>query len=568
MAKLMHTLQDLLLDASADRRSLYWRVVGPSMEGVTAPMAPAGGFICFDTFLNSFYERYWRDLTDLTSLGLDIEVSGPCTIRICRWQEKTGQIVVAQSASTGSRRWCQLLISLETMPANDAVIHVEVEAHGETASVHQGRWITEKAPVNPVALALVYCSFGRQAELAATLARIASEVARTDGIQRVTIVDQSTQSLRDAPGMAELLTGNAFAGKLHIVRQDNFGGAGGFTRGIIEAVQDHATHVVLLDDDTDVDPNIFVRLCTLLGHIGAEVTIGGQMLNIRSPLQLSASHESVDLAALTLHNPMHRTDLSAAGSPRLFASRHLSGYNGWWLCCLPVSVIERVGLPLPLFIRHDDIEYGTRCRLAGSQIVTMPGIFVWHEPFEAGRAPWISYYDRRNLMIVAAVHGRLKLRSVLAWYGKDLWSALAQDHFGFVIANCLAVEDYLAGPDHVFLEPAGRHLALRNAHARYSLLAATLRRSRDGRVPTQRPSAGAHAKAMLRYVIDAVCGERQAARMARTILRLYARAAIDGCRLIIFHWHVARQYRFSAKYYITSKFWFGYLGIEPRNCDG
>ena len=37
-------------------------------------------------------------------------------------------------------------------------------------------------------------------------------------------------------------------------------------------------------------------------------------------------------------------------------------YNAWWMCLIPRAVAEDVGLPLPLFIKWDDAEYGLRAR--------------------------------------------------------------------------------------------------------------------------------------------------------------------------------------------------------------
>ena len=31
-------------------------------------------------------------------------------------------------------------------------------------------------------------------------------------------------------------------------------------------------------------------------------------------------------------------------------------YAGWWYCCIPVEHIEDRGLPLPVFVRGDDVE--------------------------------------------------------------------------------------------------------------------------------------------------------------------------------------------------------------------
>ena len=43
-----------------------------------------------------------------------------------------------------------------------------------------------------------------------------------------------------------------------------------------------------------------------------------------------------------------------------------------------MSTIQREGLPLPIFVRFDDIEYGLRCH---PKFITMSGICVWHLAF-------------------------------------------------------------------------------------------------------------------------------------------------------------------------------------------
>ena len=36
---------------------------------------------------------------------------------------------------------------------------------------------------------------------------------------------------------------------------------------------------------------------------------------------------------------------------------HADSYAGWWYCCIPVKKIDRSHLPVPLFIRGDDVEF-------------------------------------------------------------------------------------------------------------------------------------------------------------------------------------------------------------------
>lgn len=68
----------------------------------------------------------------------------------------------------------------------------------------------------------------------------------------------------------------------------------------------------------------------------------------------------------------------------------LCRYAGWWLCCIPVPVLHELGLPLPFFIKGDDVEQHIQIRdlrkkgilevRAGS---TGQELVAWQE----GRAP-------------------------------------------------------------------------------------------------------------------------------------------------------------------------------------
>lgn len=70
-----------------------------------------------------------------------------------------------------------------------------------------------------------------------------------------------------------------------IIENRNVGGAGGFTRGMIEAIAEKQkfglTHVQLMDDDASFDPELFIRAYGFLSMQKAEyqdITLGGESL--------------------------------------------------------------------------------------------------------------------------------------------------------------------------------------------------------------------------------------------------------------------------------------------------
>ena len=55
-------------------------------------------------------------------------------------------------------------------------------------------------------------------------------------------------------------------------------------------------------------------------------------------------------------------------------------YGAWWCCCYHMNAITKENLPLPIFVHHDDIQFGLKQMDRG--IVFLNGINVWHQGFE------------------------------------------------------------------------------------------------------------------------------------------------------------------------------------------
>ena len=268
-------------------------------------------------FLSAFYLRYWRDLTDLETLSLRLDVSGFGSVRIRHRHPDGGTSVIREIEVNGERRHLCLDIPRGD-PAQDGVL--ELEADGELV-IRSGTWVTFDDPRNHVRLAIVICSFNTPWAVEENLRRLVGEGAD------VIVVHQGESDLRVPEGV-------------ELVRQPNLGGSGGFTRGILTALDGGASHVLLLDDDVCISPDLPARLRVLLARLTRPVTIGGQMLDLSEPTVLAASHADVDLRRLKLRNPLRDTDIAGTGAPALFARRHRSDYNGWWCCCIPAETLR------------------------------------------------------------------------------------------------------------------------------------------------------------------------------------------------------------------------------------
>jgi hypothetical protein len=119
-------------------------------------------------------------------------------------------------------------------------------------------------------------------------------------------------------------------------------------------------------------------------------------------------------------------------------------FNAWWYCCFPMSVVRDDNLPLPIFIRGDDLEYGLRNM---KDLILMNGICVWHEPFENKYSSFLEYYITRNQLIDNSFHCR--------WYGKKQLKREVKIHcvqeimlyrYKNVELYLQGIKDFLKGP--------------------------------------------------------------------------------------------------------------------------
>lgn len=151
--------------------------------------------------------------------------------------------------------------------------------------------------------------------------------------------------------------------KLHYLRQSNFGGAGGFTRGlyeVIEAGQGVHAHILFMDDDIMLEPDTVIRLATFADCTTAPTIVGGQMLYLLHPNQLDVGAEGTDLTILRAGLPVTDALVQADLTKRRQDVRVDAEYNAWWACLIPSEIVSAIGYPLPVFFQWDDIEYGLR----------------------------------------------------------------------------------------------------------------------------------------------------------------------------------------------------------------
>ena len=339
-----------------------------------------GGSVSFDMYFNSFSEAIYKTGTSVRKVYVLADVEGAVRIEVyssSRANDGVKDTLICQKEDLNTqKRTVEVPFSL----TDGSFVWCKVIALSDGVKLFDGGYGTLEEKKRNVSLAVVICTFKREDYVKSNVKSLCDFAKRNNKEDITVYVIDNGQTLKSEDVEGALLFGNK-----------NLGGSGGFTRGMIEAyrAQKH-THVLLMDDDISFSPEIVARTMRFLEYANCEnAAIGGGMLREDKPeilYELGGRWNGDRLSGF-----YSNLDLSKKSS-LLFDRQDKPDY-----CCMPIGVIDRHGLPLPLFIKNDDVEYGMRCKEL--EWTFLNGVGVYHSPFEAKYNASLEYYIRRNELI-------------------------------------------------------------------------------------------------------------------------------------------------------------------------
>lgn len=256
-------------------------------------------------------------------------------------------------------------------------------------------------------------------------------------------------------------------GGVSVLPNPNTGGAGGFARGMIEALKspERFTHVLLMDDDVKISPESLKRTYNLLSLVKGKYKnafVNGAMLIAEEP---NRQFEDVSYVVNSGAYYKVKSDKYYMDKQRhIVRNEHINvevpnAYGAWWFSCVPVSEIKRIGLPLPMFVRCDDVEYGMRAKPI---YMTMNGICVWHDGFLGrSKASVDSYQYARNFLIMTAMTDCASQDVFMMRMERGLRLQLRVMAYDAAELLLDGIEDYLKGPEY-FASLNGEEVMKRN----------------------------------------------------------------------------------------------------------
>jgi hypothetical protein len=211
---------------------------------------------------------------------------------------------------------------------------------------------------------------------------------------RLIVVDNGPE-----PGVAGWFAERAPAARV-LVPGDNLGYAGGNALGMREALAGGADHVVIVTQDTRVEPDFLAAL--------VEVAEAHPEAGAVQPKLLRRGADGLTV----LHsrgNELHYLGVGFVGGdgePDRALDVRPIGYASGAGVLYRASALREVGLFDPaMFMYHEDSDLGWRLRLAGWQALLAPGA-VMHHDYDFHRPAWKRkfYYVERNRWLNLLTH--------------------------------------------------------------------------------------------------------------------------------------------------------------------
>ena len=398
------------------------------------------GGISFNTYFNSFYTNHWIEHTTVRHFSYSLILTGNICVQLYQVGHKHKEILLKEeilnSCNSSSTQKIDFTISTKDKGTR---LYLKILYLDPLSKFITGQLQTEADYLSTnIKIGIVTCSFKRDDYLKKTIKEIYS---REDIIHDIiTYIIDNGQTLLEKDF--------SHYNNLKLISNKNLGGAGGFTRGIIEAKNNsQVSHILLMDDDISLDAETIFRTIQFLKYVNTNIAIAGTMLNkYRYNFQFE-SGANYHPYFIGYQPKFTNLNMEKKENIDLMTQSNSFTYGGWWYFLFSKEQLLKAGYPLPFFLLGDDSEYGLRLqKLAKANIIAPPGIAIWHDPFSAKKQNWIKYYFVRNLVIVNLIHFPFSIYYKIFSLAESLLAGIFKFNYEQTYYTIQALKDLLKGP--------------------------------------------------------------------------------------------------------------------------
>lgn len=360
----------------------------------------------FNTWMNLFAPKKHYFYCNLGEIYLNLSIKGKYKIQI-----------IGSNKNAAFDRFDEILVEADC--ENDACIKVPgakkyeaiyftlIEDASSPVEIFSGAWATDNKPERVSKLAIVTCTFKRENYINKNIKTFEDFVQANPSLKeyiKLIVVDNG--KTLDTARSSDIVK---------IIPNMNAGGAGGFTRGLMDVLENHSdyTRVLFMDDDVEIFPESFYRTMTLANYLKPEFKdayINGAMMDLYNK---TLFYENLAIQDKLWVHPL-RQNLDVCNYDNILKINDISNnifditnnqYVGsaWYYHCFSLDIAKQKGLPVPVFFRGDDVEWSWRGQ--GLPHISMNGICIWHAPF-IWRVSSVAdvYYLPRNMFFINSVY--------------------------------------------------------------------------------------------------------------------------------------------------------------------
>ncbi len=381
-----------------------------------------GDLASFTTYFNSVSVKKWKRYTTLKELTLQLKGEG--NFAVVMEQLLPGGNVIKLPLTMENETF-SYTFEIEELAGD--ILGFSIKCLSEKGKITEGGWYGDFTEWEENRIGISITTFKRETYAEKTISTLRTFQKENPWLDVLVVDNGRTLTEKEEE-------------RFRLVHSRNFGGSGGFTRGMIEYVEKGIVdYVLLMDDDIVLEPSVLERTHSLFCGLKEEYKesfLAGAMLKLEdSAVQYenTACWGRIRLDSEGKNYDLTNTETLAANEK---IPRQRNRYGAWWYCAcaIPVPRIKAIGYPLPLFLKGDDIEYGMRNH---KEVMSMNGIGVWHQAFQSKMNAVVVYYSDRNMLImnhyaeecgwftfIVAILGRI-LKRILMWKSDSLFFLLA-----------------------------------------------------------------------------------------------------------------------------------------------
>ncbi|WP_370162370.1 glycosyl transferase [Limimaricola soesokkakensis] len=404
-----------------------------------------GGTAEFDGYMTLFNLGIWTHTCRLEGLALRLEGEGQVALQVTRERVAGDAEILVETLVTLAPDGIRVDLTRELggtpgtdLPELDGLLKLRLVAQEKAVLIGGAYLATNTREARNVSLAVAITTFRREAEVAATAARMAAfldqQGERLGARVHLHVIDNGgTATIPDHPHVSR-------------IENPNLGGAGGFARGLALAQDGGFSHCLFMDDDASFQMENLTRTIAFLRLARSDrAAVSGAMVSEACKWRMwengSVFHQVCrpQFVGTDLREPEEVAEMELAAA----RPKPPGFYAGWWFFAFPVAEVR--AFPFPFFVRGDDISFSLAHEF---DTVTLSGVVSFQEDFSAKESPLTLYLDLRNHLHQHLVHPGLEIgpMGTIKVAMRFILRSVVRMHYDSAEAQLEAWEDVMRGP--------------------------------------------------------------------------------------------------------------------------